>query len=55
MVFNLESTLIENISAFPDIASEAVFSLSWNAYDTYDTTGIPDVILKPMQSDLVCG
>ena len=35
--------------------SEAVFSLSWITYDTHDTTGIPDVILKPMQSDLVSG
>ena len=46
MVFNLESTLIENISAFPDTASVAVFWPSWTTYDAYDTTDIPDVILK---------
>ena len=53
--FNLESTLIENISAFLIQPSGAVFSPSWITYDTCDTTGIRDVILKPMQSDLVCG
>ena len=33
--------------------SVAVFGHSWTTYHAYDTTGIPDVILKPMQSDLV--
>ena len=55
MVFNLESILIENISAFLIQPSEAVFLPSWITYDTYNTPGVPDVILKPMQSDLVCG
>ena len=46
MVFNLESTLIENISAFPDTAICAVFWPSWTTYDAYDTTDITDVILN---------